>query len=66
MEASAIPEVKEALHRVALTEAEAVAKDALLQETAEDVERTVAAAFAPRLFDLLADSMAEAEAGETA
>jgi phosphotransferase system enzyme I (PtsI) len=66
MEAAAIPEVKEALHRVALTEATAVAQDALLQETAEDVERTLAAAFAPRLFDLLADSMGEAEAGGTA
>jgi phosphoenolpyruvate-protein kinase (PTS system EI component) len=66
MEASAIPEIKEALHRVALSEAAAVARDAILQETAEDVERTVAAAFAPRLFDLLADSMAETEAGGTA
>ena len=66
MEAAAIPEIKEALHRVALGEAEAVARDALLQESAEDVERTVAAAFAPRLFDLLADSMAETEAGGTA
>jgi phosphotransferase system enzyme I (PtsI) len=66
MEAAAIPEVKEALHRVALSEAQAVAREALLQESAEDVERTVAAAFAPRLFDLLADSMAESEAGETA
>jgi phosphotransferase system enzyme I (PtsI) len=65
MEAAAIPEVKEALHRVALAEAEAVAHDALLQETAEDVERTLAAAFAPRLFDLLADSMGESEAGGT-
>ena len=65
MEASAIPEVKEALHRVALSEAAAVARDAVLQETAEDVERTVAAAFAPRLFDLLADSMAETEAAGT-
>jgi phosphotransferase system enzyme I (PtsI) len=63
MEASAIPEVKEALHRVALHEAAAVAEEALAQETAEDVERTLAAAFAPRLFDLLADSMVE---GETA
>jgi len=65
MEAAAIPEVKEALHRVALSEAAAVAREAVLQETAEDVERTVAAAFAPRLFDLLADSMSETEAGGT-
>jgi phosphotransferase system enzyme I (PtsI) len=55
MEAAAIPEIKEALHRVSLAEAVAVANEALLQESAEDVERTLAAAFAPRLFDLLAD-----------
>jgi phosphoenolpyruvate-protein phosphotransferase (PTS system enzyme I) len=55
MEASAIPEIKEALRRVTFAEASAVANDALGQESAEDVERTVAAAFAPRLFDLLAD-----------
>ena len=65
MEAAAIPEIKEALRRVALSEAAAVARDAILQETAEDVEHTVAAAFAPRLFDLLADSMAETEAAGT-
>jgi phosphotransferase system enzyme I (PtsI) len=61
MEAAAIPEIKEALHRVSLVEAEAVAAEALRQESAEDVERALAAAFAPRLFDLLADA-----AGETA
>jgi phosphoenolpyruvate-protein phosphotransferase (PTS system enzyme I) len=55
MEAAAIPETKEALGRVTFAEASAVANDALGQESAEDVERTVAAAFAPRLFDLLAD-----------
>jgi phosphotransferase system enzyme I (PtsI) len=55
MEAAAIPEIKEALHRVSLAEAVAVANEALMQESAEDVERTLAAAFAPRLFDLLAD-----------
>jgi phosphotransferase system enzyme I (PtsI) len=59
MEAAAIPEIKEAIHRVSLAEATAVANEALLQETAEDVERTVAAAFAPRLFDLLADSIGD-------
>jgi len=59
MEAAAIPEVKEALHRVALAEAVAVAEEALAQESAEDVERALAAAFAPRLFDLLADVVAE-------
>jgi phosphotransferase system enzyme I (PtsI) len=56
MEAAAIPETKEALRRVTFAEASAVASDALRQESAEDVERTVAAAFAPRLFDLLADA----------
>ena len=59
MEAAAIPEVKEALHRISLPEAEAVAREAMLQESAEDVERALAAAFAPRLFDLLADAFAE-------
>jgi phosphotransferase system enzyme I (PtsI) len=55
MEAAAIPEIKETLRRVTFAEASAVANDALGQESAEDVERTIAAAFAPRLFDLLAD-----------
>ncbi len=59
MEAAAIPEIKEALHRVSLTEAVAVANEALMQESAEDVERALAAAFAPRLFDLLADVVGE-------
>jgi phosphotransferase system enzyme I (PtsI) len=59
MEAAAIPEIKEALHRVSLAEAEAVAAEALRQESAEDVERALAAAFAPRLFDLLADAAGE-------
>jgi phosphotransferase system enzyme I (PtsI) len=62
MEAAAIPEIKEALHRVSLAEAVAVANEALTQESAEDVERTLAAAFAPRLFDLLADIVPEAQA----
>jgi phosphoenolpyruvate-protein phosphotransferase (PTS system enzyme I) len=59
MEAAAIPEIKEAIHRISLAEATAVANEALNQETAEDVERTIAAAFAPRLFDLLADSLGD-------
>jgi phosphotransferase system enzyme I (PtsI) len=59
MEAAAIPEIKEALHRVSLAEAVAVANEALEQESAEDVERALAAAFAPRLFDLLADVVGE-------
>lgn len=54
MEAAAIPEIKEALRRVTLAEAEAVAVEALTNRTAEDVEHCVAIAFAPRLYDLLA------------
>lgn len=54
MEAAAIPEIKEALKRVALAEAEAIAREALEKETADDVERALAGAFAARLDDLLA------------
>jgi phosphotransferase system enzyme I (PtsI) len=53
MEAAAIPEIKETLRRVTLAEAEAVAGEAIGCHTAEDVEHCVAAAFAPRLYDLL-------------
>lgn len=53
MEASAIPEIKEALRRVTVAEAEATAAEALTLVTASEVERCVATAFAPRLFDLL-------------
>ena len=59
LRSAAIPEIKEAIHRVTLAEATAVANEALAQESSEDVERTVAAAFAPRLFDLLADSIGD-------
>jgi phosphoenolpyruvate-protein phosphotransferase (PTS system enzyme I) len=54
MEAAAIPEIKEALRRVSLVEAEQVAAEALSRATAEEVEACVAGAFAPRLCDLLA------------
>jgi phosphotransferase system enzyme I (PtsI) len=54
MEAAAIPEIKEALVRVTVAEAEAVAQDALSRDTAEEVEHAIAEAFAPRLYDLLA------------
>ncbi|EYF08606.1 phosphoenolpyruvate--protein phosphotransferase [Chondromyces apiculatus] len=54
MEAAAIPEIKEALRRVSLAEAEQVAAEALSRATAEEVEACVAGAFAPRLCDLLA------------
>jgi phosphotransferase system enzyme I (PtsI) len=53
LEASAIPEVKEALSRVTLSEVEAVAKVALEYEDRDEVERLLAESFAPRLADLL-------------
>lgn len=53
MEAAAIPEIKAALGRIALDEAESVARTALSADTAEDVERAVREAFAPRLADFL-------------
>ena len=53
MEAAAIPEIKEAFRRVTLAEAEGVAAEAMRLRTAEEVEHAVAAAFAPRLYDLL-------------
>jgi len=53
MEAAAIPEIKEALRRITLDEAEAVAREALRYGTSDEVEHCVAEAFAPRLYDLL-------------
>lgn len=53
MEAAAIPEIKEALGRVTLDEAEAVAREAMRFGTSEEVEHCIAQAFAPRLYDLL-------------
>ncbi|MBK9266653.1 MAG: phosphoenolpyruvate--protein phosphotransferase [Polyangiaceae bacterium] len=53
MEAAAIPEIKEALRRVTLDEAEAVAQEALRYGTAEEIETCIAESFAPRLYDLL-------------
>jgi phosphotransferase system enzyme I (PtsI) len=53
MEAAAIPEIKEAFRRVSLAEAEGVAAEAMRLRTAEEIEHAVAAAFAPRLYDLL-------------
>jgi phosphotransferase system enzyme I (PtsI) len=58
MEAAAIPEIKESLRRVTLDEAEIVAAEAMIHRTAADVEHCVAAAFAPRLYDLLAGESA--------
>ena len=53
MEAAAIPEIKEALHRVTLAEAEAVAVEAMRMRTAEEIAHLMAETFAPRLYDLL-------------
>ncbi|MCU0691673.1 MAG: phosphoenolpyruvate--protein phosphotransferase [Polyangiaceae bacterium] len=53
MEAAALLEVKEALRRVPLAEAELVAQEALAMDGAEAVEQCMARAFAPRLYDLL-------------
>jgi len=53
MEAAAIPEIKETLHRVTLGEAEAAAAEALTLRTAEEIEALLATTFAPRLYDLL-------------
>ncbi len=53
MEAAAIPEIKETFRRVTLAEAEGVAAEAMRLRTAEEIEHAVAAAFAPRLYDLL-------------
>ena len=55
MECSAIPEVKEAIARVEVVEAEDVAEAALRCATAEEVEHLLAEAFAPRFADLLGD-----------
>jgi phosphoenolpyruvate-protein phosphotransferase (PTS system enzyme I) len=54
MESAAIPEIKEALRRVTLVEAEAVAAEAMRMRTAEEIADLMAQTFAPRLYDLLA------------
>ena len=53
MEGSAIPELKEAISRVSLVEAERLADDALACSTAEEVERMVTETYAPYFADLL-------------
>ncbi|MFO0676350.1 MAG: phosphoenolpyruvate--protein phosphotransferase [Polyangiaceae bacterium] len=53
MEAAAIPEIKEAIRRVSVDECQALAEDALAEDTAEGVEALVAQRVAPRLYDLL-------------
>jgi phosphoenolpyruvate-protein phosphotransferase (PTS system enzyme I) len=54
MEAAAIPEIKEAIRRLTVAEAEAIAARALACDSAEGVEDLLARELAPRLIDLLA------------
>lgn len=54
MEAAALPELKEALKRVSLAEAEALAIEALEKETAVEVERLLRDALHGKIGDLLA------------
>ncbi len=56
MEAAAIPEIKEAIRRVATADCERAAEAALSLVTAEAVEELIAGTFAPALFDLLTGS----------
>ncbi|MCU0683281.1 MAG: phosphoenolpyruvate--protein phosphotransferase [Polyangiaceae bacterium] len=53
MEPAAIPEIKEALGRVRLEEARAVAQRALDSASSGEVEQAMALSFAPRLYDLM-------------
>jgi phosphotransferase system enzyme I (PtsI) len=54
MEAAAIPEIKEAIRRLTVAEAEAIAMEALACDSAEAVEEILARELAPRFIDLLA------------
>ena len=54
MEAAAIPEIKEAIRRLTVAEAEAIALQALECDSAEAVEEVLARELAPRFIDLLA------------
>jgi len=53
MEVSAIPEIRETFRRVTLEEAQRVAERAMDLDSASEVERVVAEAFAMRLHDLI-------------
>ncbi|MBM4364078.1 MAG: phosphoenolpyruvate--protein phosphotransferase, partial [Deltaproteobacteria bacterium] len=53
MEASAIPEIREAVARVTVRETEAAALETLGLVTAQEIERALTDIFAPRLVDLL-------------
>lgn len=54
MEAAAIPEIKEAIRRLTVPEAEKIAEAALACDSADAVEELLARELAPRLIDLLA------------
>jgi len=54
MEAAAIPEIKEAIRRLTVPEAEALAKRALTCDSADAVEELLTTELTPRLTDLLA------------
>jgi phosphotransferase system enzyme I (PtsI) len=53
MEPAVLPELKEALRRVTLAEAEEVANEVMDLSSSEDVEHLLASHFAHRLLDLL-------------
>ena len=59
MEAAAIPEIKESIRRVAVTECRRIAETALSLDTADAVEELIAGTFAPVLFDLLTGNAEE-------
>jgi phosphotransferase system enzyme I (PtsI) len=59
MEPAVLPEIKEALRRVTLAEAQEVAAEAMQQSFAEDVEHLLASQFAHRLIDLLSGGAAD-------
>lgn len=59
MEAAAIPEIKEALRRVTVSECERAAEASLACDTADAVEELIAGTFAPGLYDLLTGSAYE-------
>lgn len=54
MEAGAIPEAKEAVRRLTIAECEAIAKEGLASESADEVEAVVRRVLGDRLHDLLA------------
>lgn len=55
LECSAVPEVREAIRRITLADAEAVAEASLAASTAEEVEQVIARQFLPLFADLLGD-----------